>query len=424
MKERQTEVLVVGAGPVGLLTAVMLAEAGIEVQIIDREERTTTRSYACALHPRSVKLLDRLGLADEILERGRRIPRIAFYDGEVRRAELKFSQLDGDFPFLLALPQSVLENALEQRLQKAGLTVQWNHRFDDFQFEEHSVVATVEALGGTAMGYIVPHWETVVKKRFPFRAQFLVGADGHSSLVRRRLDIDYDLIAGPQTFAACELGVDDCGDDEVRIVLDESTTNVFWPLAGNRCRWTFQLLHGEASEFPEKERSTVHFTEEALDDTIRSRVQKIARHRAPWFSANVGEIVWCSRVTFEHRLAKQFGQARCWLAGDAAHQTGPVGVQSMNVGLCEAETLATQLKKILREGARLKSMESYNRQWQEEWRRLLGLSGELSAREEKDAWVGRRSARILSCLPGSGEQLPRLASQLGLSFVELSPAPG
>jgi 2-polyprenyl-6-methoxyphenol hydroxylase-like FAD-dependent oxidoreductase len=153
-------------------------------------------------------------------------------------------------------------------------------------------------------------------------------------------------------------------------------------------------------------------------------VQKIARHRAPWFLATIGEIAWCARVTFEHRLAKQFGRSRCWLAGDASHQTGPIGVQSMNVGLCEAETLAHHLHNILRGGTGLKVMENYNRQWQEEWRRLLGSTGGLSARGEKDAWTKRRAARILSCLPGSGEELPRLAGQLGLSFAELSSAPG
>ena len=95
MREERTEVLVVGAGPVGLLTAILLAEAGIEVRIIDREERTTARSYACALHPRTLKLLDRMGLAAPIIERGRRIEKIAFYDGATRQAEVKLSELGG-----------------------------------------------------------------------------------------------------------------------------------------------------------------------------------------------------------------------------------------------------------------------------------------------------------------------------------------
>src|ERR1035441_10449506 len=98
MREERTEVLVVGAGPVGLLTAILLAEAGIEVRIIDREDRTTSRSYACALHPRTLKLLEGLGLAAPVLEAGRRVEKIAFYDGATRQAEVKLSQLGGGVP--------------------------------------------------------------------------------------------------------------------------------------------------------------------------------------------------------------------------------------------------------------------------------------------------------------------------------------
>ena len=163
MREERTEVLVVGAGPVGLLTAILLAEAGIEVRIIDREERTTARSYACALHPRTLKLLERMGLAAPMLERGRRSQTVAFYDGATRRAEVKLSELSGEFPFMVILPQNEFESALEQRLRKAGVAVNWNHRFDDLQSAGETVVANVEELGATGTGYIVPHWETVVE---------------------------------------------------------------------------------------------------------------------------------------------------------------------------------------------------------------------------------------------------------------------
>src|SRR6266568_780948 len=418
MREEKTEVLVVGAGPVGLLTALLLAEAGIKARIIDREEHRATRSYACALYPRTLKLLERLGLAEAVLARGRRVPTVAFYDGAARRAELKLSDPGGDFPFLLVLPQSALENVFEQTLrQKTGLAVNWNHRFDSVESDQDSVVATVERLGGTAIGYIVPHWETVVIKRSPTRAQFLVGADGHNSLVRQRLGLEYERVAGPEVFAAIEFMSDEEPQDELRVVLDETTTNVLWPLPGNRYRWTFQLLHSElSSEFPDKERMAVRFSGDSTDEDIRRWVQSVSRRRAPWFSGNVKEIAWCTQVAFEHRLAKKFGQNRCWLTGDAAHQTGPVGVQSMNVGFCEAEALAGTLQKILREKAPLALLDTYNQQQQHQWRRLLGLTGGLKPRTETSRWVRERCARILPCLPASGADLDSLANQLGLDF--------
>lgn len=417
MTPQSTEVLVVGAGPVGLLTALLLAEAGVQVQVIDHEERIAARSYACALHPRSLKLLARRGLAAPLLEQGRRIPKMAFYDGAERRAEITFSENGGEFPFLLVVPQSALEGILEQTLRKkARIKVNWNHRFDGVQFEEDAVVATVERLGGTALGYVVPHWETVVQKRFPLRAQFLVGADGHNSLVRRRLEIESDHLARAQAFVACEFASETEPAEEVRVVLDDATTNVLWPLPGNCYRWTCQLHQADLlNEFPDKDRRLMP-SEKALNEQIRGSLQKLMRHRAPWFSASVRDITWCKQVVFEHRLAKQFGQNRCWLVGDAAHQTSPVGMQSMNVGLLEAEELAGLLPKILREEAPLDVLQSYNRQRQEEWRRLLGADGGLNPRSDTGAWLRSRGGRILPCLPGSREELASLADQLGLDF--------
>lgn len=417
MQEERTEVLVVGAGPVGLLTAIVLAEAGIEVKIIDREDRTAARSYACALHPRTLRLLSQMGLAAPVLERGRRTQMVAFYDGAARRAEIKLAELDGEFPFMVILPQNEFEGVLEERLRKAGVTVSWNHRFDDVQSAGETVVGTVEELGATGTGYIVPHWETVVKRSFPVRAQFLVGADGYSSLVRRRLGIENTLVAGQTRFAAYEFEPAEKVEDEVRVVLDESTTNVLWPLTGNRYRWTFQMLKSEmAGEFPEKERRGARLAQQTVDERIRQYVQKVAKQRAPWFSAGVKEVTWCTEVVFEQRVARQFGRDRGWLAGDAAHQTGPVGVQSMNVGLSEAAALAGAIRRVLREKAPLSVLEACDREWQGEWRRLLGLAGGLKPGKETSPWVKERCGRILPCLPASHEELPRLAGQLGLYF--------
>ncbi len=418
MREEQTEVLVVGAGPVGLWTALLLAEAGVKVSVMDREARTTSRSYACALHPRTLKLLQRLGLAEPVLELGRRIQTIAFYDGESRRAEVKMSELGGDFPFLLILPQNAFEEALEQRLRKAGVAVNWNHRFDALQSEGDTVVANVEELGGSASGYIVPHWETVVKRRFPVRASFVVGADGYNSLVRGRLGIESERVAGPFFFAAYEFESEDKGEDEVRVVLDETTTNVLWPLPANKYRWTFQLIKSEVSrEFPDKERRAVRFAQETMDDNIRQYVQTVAKRRAPWFAAGVKKIAWCTEVVFEHRMAKQLGRGRCWLAGDAAHQAGPVGVQSMNAGFCEAEALAGSLRRVLREKTSLELLATCEREQQAQWRRLLGLTGGLKAKGDTSPWVRERCARILPCLPATDRDLVRLASQLKLDLA-------
>jgi 2-polyprenyl-6-methoxyphenol hydroxylase-like FAD-dependent oxidoreductase len=417
MRETQTEVLVVGAGPVGLWTALLLTEAGVQVTIIDREERVTARSYACALHSNTLQMFQRLGLADELLARGRRVQRVGFYDEHSRRAELDLSALGGPFPFLLILPQSALEGVLEQRLKRAGVTVHWNYRFDDFREEPELVVAAIEKLEGTGTGYIVPHWETMVKSRASLRAQFIIGADGQNSMLRQRLGIELERVAGISSFAAYEFEAEQPVEDELRVVLSD-TTNALWPLPGNRCRWTFQLVRSEMpGDFPEKERRSARLVESSIDEKIRQYVEKVAERRAPWFKAKIREIAWCTEVAFEQRVARQFGRNRCWLAGDAAHQTGPVGVQSMNAGFAEGERLAGLLRSVLRREGSAQVLHTYDREQREQWRRLLGQTGGPKARNDTDPWVREHAARILPCLPGSGPDPPVLAAQLKLDFA-------
>jgi 2-polyprenyl-6-methoxyphenol hydroxylase-like FAD-dependent oxidoreductase len=352
-----------------------------------------------------------------VIDLGKRLETIAFYDGDARKAEVKLRDLGGKFPFIIILPQSAFEDLLEQSLKRAGVKVEWNHRFDSLEEEEDRVIAMVEHLEGTGTGYIVPHWEMVVKNRRPAHAEFLIGADGPNSLVRARLGIEMERTVGPDFFAAYEFESEQPAGDEVRIVLDDKTANVLWPLTGNKYRWTFQLIKSEvSSEFPEKERRAARFAPKAVDESIRKYVEKIAHHRAPWFTAGVKEISWCTEVAFEQRRAKQFGRGRCWLAGDAGHQAGPVGAQSMNVGLGEAEALAGALQRILRAQAPLSSLEVYERERQAEWGGLLEVTKRLTNRKESSPWVQARRHRILGCLPASGEDLSSLAEQLKCDF--------
>jgi 2-polyprenyl-6-methoxyphenol hydroxylase-like FAD-dependent oxidoreductase len=153
-----------------------------------------------------------------------------------------------------------------------------------------------------------------------------------------------------------------------------------------------------------------------VDDRIRQYVERVATQRAPWFKAGIKKIAWCSEIVFEKRLVRQFGRDRCWLVGDAGHQTSPVGVQSMNLGMAEASTLAGPLRRILREKAPFSLLETCEREWQAEWCRLLGVSGGLKAAKSALPWVQERQGRILSCLPASYEDLAPLAGQLGLGF--------
>ena len=413
----ETEVLVVGAGPVGLLTAVLLAEAGIQVTIIDEEWRTAAHSYACALHPYTLALLDRIGLADAILQSGYRIEVLGFYEGKSRCLAVNLAGLSVDFPFVLVIRQRALEDLLEQRLkQKGGAKLLWNHRLSDLRIEKESVVATVDKLGGTVTGYSVPTWEVVVQKRYETRASFVVGADGHHSLTRRLLGIGYGHFGTPEVYAVFEFTSNAQLGNESRIVLDPTTTSALWPLSGGQCRWSFQIQPEAVPplEFPSKQRRPIRFCEETSDTALREEAQRLLAVRAPWFEGSIGEFDWTLRVQFGHYLAERFGQGRCWLAGDAAHQTSPVGMQSMNAGLREAETLAGNLRSILREHADLELLGTYGQGRQQEWQWLLGLKGAPEPNNQAGVWTTEHRARIPSCLPATGEELLTLLRQIGL----------
>ncbi len=420
MREERTEVLVVGAGPVGLWTALVLNEAGLQVRIIDREPRTATRSYACALHPGTLRKLRRFGLDQPLLAQAARISKMGLYDQKERRAGLEIK--DPEYPFLAVVPQSALEDALERRLAQTGIRVRWNHRFDSLQAEPERVAAIVEELAGTAIGYIVPHWEVGVKERFPIRAEFLVGADGYHSLVRQRAEIPFRRLAGPEFFAAYEFlangSPDATGEGELKIVFTPENLNFLWPLPEGKFRWTFQFTEKELpSEFPDKDRRATRVSHAPVDERIREFVRKTAKQRAPWFTEEVKELTWCTRVPFERGVVSEFNRGRVCLVGDAAHQTGPAGVQSMNAGFEEADALARVLGAVQRSASDLSALQAWSREQTAHWDMLLGASGGLKPGQQTDPWLAQAAPRLLACLPATGDRLRSLAGQLGLELA-------
>ena len=106
--KRKTDVVVVGAGPVGLLAAISLKTAGVNVEVYDAGQRTAAHSYALVLHPATLRLLDRFGLAASCTEAGRVVTRLSVYEGAERKEELDFTRLTGPHAHVVVLPQALL----------------------------------------------------------------------------------------------------------------------------------------------------------------------------------------------------------------------------------------------------------------------------------------------------------------------------
>ena len=417
-QKHETEVLVVGAGPVGLFTALLLADRGMPVQIVDQEFRPAAHSYALAMHSHSLKLLDEIGLAADLVQQGYRVDTVAFYDGASRCGEMKLSELGGDFPFVLVAPQSVLEGLLEQRLRKKGVKAHWNHRPRTLKAGAAKATATIDKMVKAPCGYAVATTEWVIDKTLHTEAAFVVGADGHRSIMRKSRGIQYEGAGNSESFAVFEFHSDADLANEVRIVYDGQTTNVLWPLPGGRCRWSFQLDRKEAcAESRLKRRLTVPIGGQAFPHLTRDELDTLVRARAPWFDAEVRQLDWSMEVRFDRRLVDRFGRDRCWLAGDAAHLTGPVGGQSVNMGLRESHDLAGKVIGILREGAPLDSLEDYNTRHLNEWRQLLEIDGGLAPNDQAQPWAKQHYPKILPCIPATGDHLTNLAAQIGLNIA-------
>jgi 2-polyprenyl-6-methoxyphenol hydroxylase-like FAD-dependent oxidoreductase len=117
VRHADPEVLVVGAGPVGLVAALFLRQHGLNVEIVDMHQRTTQHSYALAIHPGTLRILEDAGLADALIHAGQKLTTVAYYEGPARRAEVDYSRLWSTHPYLLVVRQSLLERAADEALR-------------------------------------------------------------------------------------------------------------------------------------------------------------------------------------------------------------------------------------------------------------------------------------------------------------------
>ncbi len=392
------EVLVVGAGPVGLTAALFLQQHGVRVEVVDMDQRTTQQSYALAIHPRTLRILDEAGLSGGLIGAGRKLTKVAYYEGRERRAEIDYSALASKHPYLLVIRQSLLEKAVEEALRQKKLNVLWGHRLQALTADGATLRAEVAKLDQVETGYAVAGSDWVVVRSETIRPAYVIGADGYNSSVRRMAGIEM-AEHGAEVFSVFEIEATGELPAEVRVMLDPDLTSVYWPLEEGRCRWGFQIQDASGHS------------------ASMERLQQLIAARAPWCTARPTQIYWATVALFESRLARSFGKGGVWLAGDAAHQAAPVGVHSMNSGLVEARELAARMVRILRAGGAASLLEEFATETHEAWQWLLGAGREVRALPGADPWVRQTRARILACVPASGDDLEPLLGQIGLTVA-------
>ncbi|MCU7726900.1 FAD-dependent monooxygenase [Actinoplanes sp. KI2] len=316
-----TEVLIAGAGPVGLTLAAALTRRGRPAIVIDRQPEGANTSRAAVIHARTLEALDELDVTGEMVERGVIVPHFTVRDGDRALLTVDFSDLPTRYPYTLMLPQSDTELILSDRLRRLGGSVRRPAELVGFRQDDDGVTATLR------------DGQTV-------RARYLVGADGMHSTVRDLSGIGFTGKAYEESFVLADVRMDwPLPADEVTLHFSPAGLVVVAPLPGGRHRIVATL--DEAPEHP-----------------AAADVQAILDARGPRREhAKVREVLWSSRFRVHHRLAEHYRSGRVFLAGDAAHVHSPAGGQGMNTGVQDAIALAA----VLAEGSDLDRYETVRR---------------------------------------------------------------
>jgi 2-polyprenyl-6-methoxyphenol hydroxylase-like FAD-dependent oxidoreductase len=388
----RAEVVVVGAGPVGLLTALELKQRNIDVMITDERDSSSARNFAVALHPRTVAMLADLGLVEPLRWQGRSFRHVAiFADGE-RRARLTLPLVGRHADGALTLPQNVLRTTLEHALVALGVEVKYGQRFASFEQDAEQVRVRFVHAGASARG---KHGGAGGPEELSVVARFLIGADGHRSTVRESLGSALIDVGPPRSFAFFDVPEPAPSGDHAELVLGARGAAVY-PVHGESTRYSLELESPAAAPLG------------------RAELRTLLERRLPWHASVADSIEWSGARSFRRAIVERFGYGRVWLTGDACHQTSPLGVQSLNVGLREACELANAVSDCL-DGRQLEHLVlGYAEQRRLEWRRLLGLGAEPTLGRQMPAWAQAHLTDLVSALPVSGADLDDMLDQLDL----------
>jgi 2-polyprenyl-6-methoxyphenol hydroxylase-like FAD-dependent oxidoreductase len=314
------------------------------------------------------------------------------YADNLRRVVLDLPSAEEIAPGAMTLPQDALRQALVLRLSALGTEVEWQTRLvaleQDAECVRMGLMRRARVEG--AAPELMPEWLDVAAESVV--AQFVVGADGVASTIRKTLGVEM-IEHGPRETYVFYDTMDGRAGDEAHLVLAAGYGSTVYPLHGGQSRFSFRI-------------STALPFEPGLMELSR-----LLADRMPWYAAQPGSFEWCGSTDFQPAMASSFGEDRVWLAGDAAHSTGPLGAQSMNVGLQEADELALRIAENLAE-RRGPLGTAYAAGRRLEWNRLLGFGPSAPSLPHAPAWVARHMPQLLAALPVSGEDLHDVLEQL------------
>lgn len=316
------DVIIVGAGPVGLFLACQLHEFGLSFTVLERSEASVLHSRAVGIHPPSLELFKELGFAEAFLDRGLCVPAGKAFANIKELGTLSFKYCPKPYPFVLTLPQfeteALLSRELEKRSPKALM-----RGFEVSYIEQDENGVQVAAHDKKEKG--------ATQRERHFRARYLIACDGKESLIREQLGIRFSGEAYPDTYLMGDFKDSTKLLDNAGIYLTDDGLIESFPLPNKIRRWVAKTEHYVTN--PKKE---------DLAELIKQRLE----HEVPIETNSM-----LSSFGVQHFLAKRFVSGRVLLAGDAAHVLSPIGGQGMNLGWLDAKAAACTLKEILQHDA-------------------------------------------------------------------------
>jgi 2-polyprenyl-6-methoxyphenol hydroxylase-like FAD-dependent oxidoreductase len=343
-------ILIVGAGPTGLTLACDLARRKVSFRIVDKGPEYFAGSRGKGLQPRSLEVLDDLGVVDKILANGRFHLPFRGYDGPTVLGDHDMHEgrvPTPDIPYAspLLIPQWRVEEILRNRLAEYGACVELATELTGFEQNDAGVTATLVHSGRT---------EQVLSR-------FLVGADGGHSFVRKKLSVGFE----GETWKTERMLIADVRIDG----LDREHWHS-WPK--NEAGWLALCPLPSTDSFQFQAQIPV----DEPDDPTLERLQQIVNERTGRSDIRLHDATWLSLYRPNVRMVDRYRVGRVFLAGDAAHVHSPVGGQGMNTGIQDAYNLGWKLGQVL-SGARDQLLDTYEEERLPVAASMLGITTKL-----------------------------------------------